>query len=53
MFQYKYLIKVYSSLRNYISFKGYLWKYFVYIQEKCSHLATLFLYDDALKKSKH
>ena len=51
MFQYKYLIKAYSSLRNYISFKGYLWKYFVYIQEKC--LVTQFLDDDALKKSKH
>ena len=36
MVRHKYLIKVYSSLRNYISLEGYLWKYFVYIQEKCS-----------------
>ena len=42
MVRHKYLIKVYSSLRNYISLEGYLWKYFVYIQEKCSLLASQF-----------
>ena len=34
MVRHRYLIKVYSSLRNYISHGSYLWKYFRYVQEK-------------------